>query len=169
MSTPRRTAAARLGAVAAGLAAILAPALTAAPAGAAVPGPDVVRNAATNKCLEVADWRTDNGAPVRQWTCHGGANQQWIRTGDHEYVNVHSGKCLDIPDYSRASGTQAVQWTCNRGLNQAWTETVVHHSGIHTLTNVHSGLVLDVPASDPADGVPVVQWVPNQGLNQVWI
>ncbi|MEU9048230.1 MULTISPECIES: RICIN domain-containing protein [unclassified Kitasatospora] len=43
------------------------------------------RNQATGKCLEVADWRTDDGAPVRQWTCHGGANQAW--TGLQPRIN----------------------------------------------------------------------------------
>ncbi|MEU3505025.1 RICIN domain-containing protein [Streptomyces hundungensis] len=34
-------------------------------------------NAQSGKCLEIADWRTDNGAPARQWDCTGGANQMW--------------------------------------------------------------------------------------------
>ncbi|WP_353962706.1 RICIN domain-containing protein [Streptomyces sp. NBC_00572] len=34
-------------------------------------------NVHSGKCLEVADWRTDNGDPVRQWDCTGQPNQQW--------------------------------------------------------------------------------------------
>ena len=31
-----------------------------------------------NQCLDVAGNRTDNGAPVIYWGCHGEANQQWV-------------------------------------------------------------------------------------------
>ncbi|WP_128978614.1 RICIN domain-containing protein [Streptomyces roseicoloratus] len=34
-------------------------------------------NLNSGMCLEIADWRTDNGAPARLWDCHYGANQQW--------------------------------------------------------------------------------------------
>ncbi|WP_267088247.1 RICIN domain-containing protein [Streptomyces sp. NBC_00249] len=35
----------------------------------------VLSNRHSGKCLEIADWRTDNGAPARQWDCHYGGNQ----------------------------------------------------------------------------------------------
>ncbi|MEE1826218.1 RICIN domain-containing protein [Streptomyces sp. BE20] len=166
MGTARRTLAVRLG-PAAVLACALALAVP-APAGAADSTPFEINSAATGKCLEVADWRTDDGAPVRQWTCTGGANQKWVRTDRGEFVNVRSGKCLEIPGYSTTWGTRAGQWTCNGGLNQTWAETVVHHSGIRTLTNGHSGLLLDLTGSSTDDGTPVAQWGKNNGLNQVW-
>ncbi|MFE1907630.1 RICIN domain-containing protein [Streptomyces gardneri] len=51
----------------------------------------------SGKCLEVADWSTTNGAAVCQWTCTGGANQQWEQipsnySGEYYYRNIHSGK-----------------------------------------------------------------------------
>ncbi|MFF7458271.1 RICIN domain-containing protein [Kitasatospora sp. NPDC008115] len=120
------------------------------------------------KCLEVADWRTDDGAPVRIWTCHGGANQQWIRTDNEEFVNVNSGKCLDVPNYSTEPGTPIVQWTCNRGLNQAW--QMMRYTW-HTEwfgVNVNSRLNMDVFEANPADGTPVIQWPGYSGYNQRW-
>ncbi|MEU9946405.1 RICIN domain-containing protein [Streptomyces lavendulae] len=81
-------------------------------------GPDnrqawTLRNAESGKCLEVADWRKDAGAPVRVWQCTGGANQQWIeaigRTGT-SLLNANSGMALDIPGFSTANDTDAVQW-----------------------------------------------------------
>jgi hypothetical protein len=30
-----------------------------------------------NQCLDVNNYRTDVGAPVIYWGCHGGSNQQW--------------------------------------------------------------------------------------------
>lgn len=31
----------------------------------------------TGKCLDLVDWRSQNGATLQQWDCHGGANQRW--------------------------------------------------------------------------------------------
>ena len=47
------------------------------PAQAATGRPFV--NHAGGKCLEIADWRTDNGAPARQWIYGGSrqANMEW--------------------------------------------------------------------------------------------
>ncbi|MET8000044.1 RICIN domain-containing protein [Nonomuraea glycinis] len=55
-------------------------------------------------CLDVQGFRTDSGAPVIVWPCHGGSNQQWqIETyykgpnkGITRLVGVGSGKCLDL-------------------------------------------------------------------------
>ncbi|WP_329950749.1 RICIN domain-containing protein, partial [Streptomyces sp. BE303] len=64
-----------------------------APAGAADSTPFEINSAATGKCLEVSDWRRDAGAPVRQWTCTGGANQQWAANSNGFLVNRNSGLC----------------------------------------------------------------------------
>ncbi|MFJ9949686.1 RICIN domain-containing protein [Kitasatospora sp. NPDC091207] len=170
MTTHRTSAVGRLGSAAAALA-VTGVLAVAAPgsARAATTVPFEIRSALTNKCLEVADRRTDNGAPVRQWTCTGGDNQQWVWTDTDQLVNVRSGKCLEIPGYSTTWGTRAGQWDCNGGLNQAWSETVVHHSGIRTVDNRYSGLVLDLAGSSGADGTPVLQWGRNSGLNQAWL
>ncbi|MFG3165639.1 RICIN domain-containing protein [Streptomyces sp. NPDC048200] len=86
-----------------------------------------IRNASTNKCLEVADSRLDNGAPVQQWTCENVNTQKWIL--DHDpwtfrtavLANLNSLKCLEIPDASVGSnGALAHQWTCGEGIAQKW-------------------------------------------------
>ncbi|MFF1907575.1 RICIN domain-containing protein [Kitasatospora sp. NPDC058218] len=168
--TDRSAVRRRLGSAAAVLALAAGTALTApvAPARAEDSAPFTIGNLATYNCLEVADWRTDDGAPVRQWTCTGGDNQKWVWTDTDQLVNVHSGKCLEIPGYSTAPGTRAGQWTCNGGLNQAWSDASRLHSGLRHLTNLHSGLRLDVAGASTADGAPVIQWDLNEGYNQVW-
>ncbi|MEV4561907.1 RICIN domain-containing protein [Kitasatospora sp. NPDC049285] len=82
-----------------------------------------VSNENSAQCLEVADWRTDNGAPVRQWTCTGGANQKWkIRSNGWagwELINMYSGKCLVIQNLN--PGSQAFQYDCNPAwIDQLW-------------------------------------------------
>ncbi|MFF7458272.1 RICIN domain-containing protein [Kitasatospora sp. NPDC008115] len=162
--------AATLFALTAGLA-LAAPSAQARTTGPApVSPPFSITNLGSEKCLEVADWRTDDGAPVRQWTCHGGDNQRWYWTADRALVNVHSGTCLDVPGYSTEPGTRPVVWPCNRGTNQQWTEQPMH-SGSRRYANVHSGLVLDVAFGSTADGAPVIQWNPIEtpvAYNQIW-
>jgi hypothetical protein len=36
-------------------------------------------NPQSNKCVDVKDRNTDNGAPLIQWDCNGGPNQKWRR------------------------------------------------------------------------------------------
>ncbi len=38
-----------------------------------------VKNAATNKCLDVPWGNAYNGAPIQQWGCHWGIEQRWER------------------------------------------------------------------------------------------
>ncbi|MFB6889092.1 RICIN domain-containing protein [Kitasatospora sp. NPDC056327] len=161
------TAAVLAAALACGLA-VTAPAAHARPTAPAASGPLFsIANYGSEKCLEVTDWSTGNGATVRQWTCTGGANQQWYWTTGNELVNAHSGKCLDIPFASTEPGTQAVQWTCNGGTNQKWTDEAVS-TFTNRWVNVNSNLVLDVAFGSLADGAPVIQWTRNAGPNQVW-
>jgi hypothetical protein len=82
----------------------------------------------SNKCLEVAGFGTHDGADVVQWSCWGGANQQWAlyqvsgRYGRSHYVlrNVHSGKCLDVPNWSDANGEWLQQWSCKDDWQEYW-------------------------------------------------
>ncbi|MGW2543440.1 RICIN domain-containing protein [Kitasatospora sp. NPDC001574] len=136
--------------------------LTAAPAHAGPNGttwPSAVEfvNHESGKCLEVADWRTDDGAPVRQWTCTGGDNQKWQVT-DGLVVNIHSGKCLEIPGWSTGLATQAGQWDCHGGDNQRWIAYLRSNSGSRIIVNKHSNLVIGVADASHDDGAPIVQW-----------
>ncbi|MFG2911350.1 RICIN domain-containing protein [Kitasatospora sp. NPDC048298] len=120
-------------------------------------------------CLEVADWRTDNGAPVRIWTCTGGDNQKWTQTAQG-WINLHSGKCLEIAAFSKVPGTQASQWSCNGGRNQQWSDPPASHPGTpRRIVNANSGQVLDVSGGVIDNGTPVIQWQYLSGAyNQYW-
>ncbi|WP_442906712.1 RICIN domain-containing protein [Kitasatospora sp. NBC_01246] len=167
----------RLGSAAAAVALGLgAGLLAAAPASASASGMSYVplsadstvafQNAATGKCLGAADFRTDDGAPVRQSAWCGDTAQQW-RVSDGFVVNVYSGKCLEVPGWSTAQGTAVVQWTCNGGANQRWGKVNVDGATMAVI-NFNSGLVLDVAGGDPSDTAPVVQWSSGGSANQRW-
>ncbi|MET9399242.1 RICIN domain-containing protein [Kitasatospora sp. NPDC002965] len=127
-------------------------------------------NHSTGKCLEVSDWRRDAGAPVRQWTCTGGANQQWAANSNGFLVNRNSGLCLDIPGGSTVWGERPVQSHCAprpASGSQRWYVPGVNSDPVGTVGN-GNGLVLDVAGYDASDGAPVIQWGANGGLNQLW-
>ncbi|MFE6872150.1 RICIN domain-containing protein [Kitasatospora sp. NPDC057692] len=122
----------------------------------------------SGKCLEIADWRTDDGAPLRQWSCTGGDNQKWRFNADGTIVNVHSGKCLEVPGWKFQAGVQVGQWTCHGGGNQKW-EGVNRIPELHSLAIVSSSawdLVFDVAGVSTDDGAPVLLWWPGGGYNQ---
>ncbi|MFB7473302.1 RICIN domain-containing protein [Kitasatospora sp. NPDC056184] len=113
----------------------------------------------SGKCLEIADWRTDDGAPARQWTCTGGDNQKWRFNADGTIVNLHSGKCLEDPGWNTAPPVQVGQWACHGGLNQQWywsgRKTDVNPN---TLFNLHAGLNVDISGNSKDDGAAAILW-----------
>ena len=140
-------------------------------------------NAHSGKCLDAAG--SESGAPVVQWFCNRGANQQWVLgtlamdPGDgsphyHQFVNGRSGGCLDIPAFSQSNGARLQQYTCNGGDNQFFQlEEVLLplDSQMARLKAFHSRKCLDVPydASSKLNGVQVQQYDCNTGLNQEWL
>ena len=123
-------------------------------------------------CLDVGNNSTDDGAPLQQWTCHGGANQQWSLQlsddGSYLMVAASSGKAADVTDWSLSDGAPVQQWTVHGGGNQQW---VLHPvgEGYYTITARHSGLALDVRDVSRAAGARVQQWALHGGENQQWL
>ena len=130
-----------------------------------------LQNVHSGKCLEVADWRTDNGAPVRQWDCTGGANQVWnfVSGIPGAFVNVHSGKCLEVADWRTDNGAPVRQWDCTRGMNQSWSWERNSPSAGWRITNNHSGLALEVGGWATNNGATADQWASTGGDNQKWV
>jgi hypothetical protein len=156
-----------LGAALAGLA--LSAALPAATADAAtypLPKSFTLGSASVNRCLEIADWRTDNGAPARLWDCTRGGNQLWHPGPNGTLVNDHSGKCLEIADWRKDNGAPARQWGCSGGANQRWTWTFSPRG--FSYRNVNSGKCLEIADWRTDNGAPIRQWDCTGGDNQHW-
>ncbi|MEV6515438.1 RICIN domain-containing protein [Micromonospora chalcea] len=81
-------------------------------------------NAASSKCLDVNEAKTDDGADVQQWSCNGQANQQWRlqQAGDGValLVAVHSGKCAQVDDAGTEPGRELEQAPCSGAPEQQW-------------------------------------------------
>ncbi|KAJ3190834.1 hypothetical protein HK101_008329 [Irineochytrium annulatum] len=82
-----------------------------------------IKIAGTNKCVDVFNQATFNGAPVGIVTCTGKMNEIFMQNPQGGWIAMHSGKCLDLPGGGlvHAAGTPFDQWTCNGGSNQALT------------------------------------------------
>ena len=79
-------------------------------------------NGASNKCLDLYNGSTADGARIVQWDCWGGAFQKWNiivnSNGTSTIKAATSGKCLDDYNNSTANEAPIRQWTCNGGTNQ---------------------------------------------------
>jgi len=90
----------------------------------AVPGGyyELVSAQGTNECLDVPAFMQDDGAGVQQWTCNGGANQQWIVADAGpdaiRLIARHSGKVLAINGENTGDGSLLGQWAWKSGSNQ---------------------------------------------------
>ncbi|MBK8972504.1 MAG: RICIN domain-containing protein [Hahellaceae bacterium] len=77
----------------------------------------------SGRCLDVANWSTANGANILQWSCHGGANQQFKleNQGGAVYLRVRqSNKCVDVSGVSTSNGANIHQWECIGQDNAKW-------------------------------------------------
>jgi hypothetical protein len=125
------------------------------------PNDVVLVNRATGKCLEVSDWSTADGADVRTWSCHGGANQRWrfepLADGTTRIVNQGSNKLLDVHACGTADGTDIRQYTWWDNACQRWSVLPTDGDWVQ-LRNPNSGKVADVADCGTADGTDVRLW-----------
>ncbi|HEV7653654.1 MAG TPA: RICIN domain-containing protein [Mycobacteriales bacterium] len=86
------------------------------------PGTYELVSSATSLCADVLNASVDDGAPVDQWDCNGGANQTFVLrplldtagadTGYVQIIAAHSGKCLDVTAISADQNALIQQYTC---------------------------------------------------------
>jgi hypothetical protein len=115
-----------------------------------------------NRCLDVANRSTANGADVITWDCGGGANQKWLVTPAGE-LRVHGNKCLDH-DSAGGAGTRVTTWECGGGDHQKWT---LNADG--SIVSRRNGMCLDVyGGGTPPNGAPTIIWPCHGGPNQRW-
>ncbi|NYI07706.1 family 43 glycosylhydrolase [Allostreptomyces psammosilenae] len=129
-------------------------------------------NRNSGKCLDLAGGSSADGANVQQWTCNGGANQQWrvedMGDDTSRLVNVATGKVLDTADCSTADGADLRQWSWLNNTCQRFRFVVTDTGGWVRLTNANSGKVADVADCGTADGVDVRQWSWLNNACQQW-
>src|SRR5262245_56808465 len=123
----------------------------------------------SGKCLDVFGASTGAGASAIQWTCHGGANQQWrldpAGGGAFRIIARHSGQALDVFGALLDDVAPIIQWPVHGGDNQVWTLEPTSNGYVRVIAR-HSGKALDVEFASPDDGARVIQYTPHGGVNQ---
>jgi uncharacterized repeat protein (TIGR03803 family) len=123
-------------------------------------------------CLDVSGGSTDAAAPVIQWTCHGGPNQQWrlepAGGGAFRIIARHSGQVLDVSGGLVDDVTPIIQWPEHGGDNQAWTLEPAADGYVRIVAR-HSGKAMDVEFASTDEGARVIQYTPHGNANQQWL
>jgi hypothetical protein len=112
------------------------------------------------KCVDVNGAYSGDNAGITLWTCNGGANQSWTRSGS---TFRSLGKCLNVSGGGTANNTLVVLYTCNGSAAQNWSAP-----GDGTLRNPASGRCLDAAGGGSADGTNLIIWDCGGGANQLW-
>jgi hypothetical protein len=119
----------------------------------------------SDKCVEVWGWRTDDYAPIDQYSCHWGANQRWLlgvaQSSPYRYYylqNINSGRCLDVYGWSTTPGAQLIQYSCHLGANQQWDRIWLEQTGFAMFKNRNSGLCLAVDGTSVSNFVRLTQY-----------
>jgi uncharacterized repeat protein (TIGR03803 family) len=123
-------------------------------------------------CLDVTGASITPAAPVIQWSCHGGANQQFrlepAGGGAFRIMARHSGQALDVSGGTVDDLAAIIQYTGHGGANQLWTlEPSV--DGYVRIIARHSGKAMDVEGASTIDGTSVIQFSSHGGANQQWL
>lgn len=135
-----------------------------------------IRNATTNKCMEMRGVNNvDPGGFVQQWSCTGNQNQYWAPTdiggGFVHFVNQRSGLCLDIKTGGPVfNGTLLQQWPCNIGISsESWQIQVLNpFAGTYQIVTAVNGMCIDLKDLSFADGAVIQMWTCAQNANQTW-
>jgi hypothetical protein len=127
-------------------------------------------NLNSHKCLDVPNSNPLNNVNIIQWTCNGGANQQWdlIENADkwYSFVNRATGKCLDVRYGSQGNNADIIQFTCNGATNQQW--GFGRSGGYYFMAARHSNKCLDVENSRTNDGAVLIQYTCTYANNQLF-
>ncbi|KAF9263025.1 ricin B-like lectin [Marasmius fiardii PR-910] len=76
-------------------------------------GPEQIKLAGTDKCIDVTDGNDADGTKLQLWTCvDGSRNQMWTSVQDNTFRWADTDKCIDVPDGSSTDGTQLQIWSC---------------------------------------------------------
>ncbi|MBV8634800.1 MAG: ricin-type beta-trefoil lectin domain protein [Burkholderiaceae bacterium] len=84
-----------------------------------IPQPLRIVNASSGMCMDVSQAAMANGTIVDQWSCNGGANQQWSYDDSTGLIRSVQDPhyCLDHGS-TYADGAQLMIWTCSGNYNQ---------------------------------------------------
>lgn len=129
-----------------------------------------LKNITGNKCLEIENSGTHNGARAQQWACVNQPGSYWsLRDAGQGYVyvvNRHSGKCLEIENSWTFNGAPAQQWDCKGQLGSKW--YIWYDKYNWRLHNAASGKVLEIENSSNSNGARAQLWADAYQRGSYW-
>jgi hypothetical protein len=129
----------------------------------APPG-EILRGAASNRCVDVPGFSTTNGTALDLWDCNGGGNQSWNWTADMQ-LTVYSNKCMTIGGDGASAGSPVIITDCTGAPDQAW-----ELNEDQSVSSVgHPDLCLDAAGAGTGNGTAVDVWLCNGQANQQWL
>lgn len=120
----------------------------------------------SNKCLDVSGSSKEPEAPIIQYSCTGGDNQNWAikDRGDsvHDITAIHSG--LDVFGASTEDAAAIIQYPCNGQANQGF--RITEMDGVLTITSANSAKCLDIEGGAVTDQAKVIHYACSGQPNQ---
>ncbi|WP_242894767.1 RICIN domain-containing protein [Actinomadura litoris] len=129
--------------------------------GSAAAGPMFASNM-NNRCLEVREGNTGNGAMIDIWDCSGHLSERWVWSGNGEIRNELSQKCLDIVASNHENGAGVDLFDCRGWPAQQW-----RWDGTQIRSNM-SNRCLEISGGNWYMGATVQMWDCNGGSHQQW-
>ncbi|MEV3985980.1 RICIN domain-containing protein [Nonomuraea sp. NPDC049637] len=131
---------------------------------------------APEKCVDVDNGYTFDGANVKQWECVNVPQQHWqfqrVAPGSEWFFlrAQHSGKCLDVDNGYTFDGANVKQWECVNVPQQMWrwkyAYTDAWWNTFYFLENQKSGKCLDVDHGWTHNGANIQQWTCDEYAGQ---
>ena len=128
-------------------------------------------NGQTNKCVDVYNFRTEDGAALVQWPCWGGDVQVWKPAQTDKGLTLVSkltNKCIDVAGVSLQPGAQVFQWTCNGQANQAWKTGATATTNNNNSDSAAGGTQIGTDAAKVASAADGTALVVNTRTGVVW-
>lgn len=134
-------------------------------------GEYVVISKLSNKSIEIANYGSNVGDLIQQWTYGGASQQQWsFEKVDNEYykiVSKISSKVIEVKDSLTYDGAEIQQNDFSGADNQLW-YFEKDSNGYIKIKSKQSEKCIDIKDYSSDDGAKLQLWTDNDGDNQKW-
>lgn len=114
-----------------------------------------------NKCIDVPDWKFNDGQRLHVWDCTDGTNQKWEWINDT--LRTENNMCMDVAWGSSENGAAIQIATCSGNPAQQFVL-----SGAADLVNPQANKCVDIKDWIPDNGAVLQLWECTGGAVQKW-
>ena len=135
----------------------------------------LIRNAQTNKYIDIQNQSTSSGADLIQATAHSGASQRWIFTldsdGDYSIQSMHSWKLMQVEDAASSSGDYIEQGDSYSYDHASWYITLTSSGNYKIAPKSNTNCVLTLLGifNITSDYIKLGAYINNSSYYDEWI